>query len=86
MEENAERRTPNAQCREVHVIPVNDDRAHSAEESCACHPWKAEDGVLVHNAWDCREKWERLGFIRNGKPWAVYRNTVLLSEHEHEQE
>jgi hypothetical protein len=41
----------------IHVIPVNDLRAHSLT-SCWCRP--VEDGGLtVHNSLDARELYER---------------------------
>jgi hypothetical protein len=40
------------------VVPMNDLRQHELDASCWCHPeWDGE--VLVHNAMDKRELYER---------------------------
>lgn len=42
-----------------HVYPLNDLRDHSTETGrpCWCRP-REEDGVIVHNSMDGREKFE----------------------------
>lgn len=48
----------------IHSIPVgNKEPVHVARASCWCHPIRdtEEPGLLIHNAKDCREKWERQG-------------------------
>jgi len=60
-----------------HVIPLNDTRPHDPTPECPCYPLlKPEPGtgtsVAVHNAWDGRERGERLlGVGAVGKEWAV---------------
>jgi len=43
----------------LHVVPVNDLREHSTDSdvTCWCNP-ATEDGVIVHNSMDGREKFE----------------------------
>jgi hypothetical protein len=41
-----------------HVIPVDDLREHHASLECWCGPVE-DDGVVVHNALDGREAYER---------------------------
>jgi hypothetical protein len=50
-----------------HVIPIGDKHLHSASEKCWCHPLN-NDGVVVHNAKDCREVSERQN-IETDKIW-----------------
>lgn len=41
-----------------HVVPINDLREHCSDgEQCWCKP-REEDGVIVHNSMDGREKFE----------------------------
>ncbi len=42
----------------VHVIPIDDLREHDPSD-CWCDPIVNEDGVVVHNALDRRELYER---------------------------
>jgi hypothetical protein len=42
----------------IHAIPLNDEHLHSAQLTCRCSPLLRGDGVIVHNAFDCREKLE----------------------------
>lgn len=42
-----------------HVIPLNDLREHEESAGCWCEPVVNDDGVLVHNAADKRELYER---------------------------
>ena len=49
---------------EVHVIPIDDNDEHLFE-NCPCKPkYKNEEDferlLVVHNAWDRREAWEKL--------------------------
>lgn len=40
------------------VIPRNDLREHAFGRECWCKPFE-EDGVIVHNSMDGRERFER---------------------------
>jgi hypothetical protein len=40
------------------VLPIDDAREHDYGEKCWCQPFD-DDGVLVHNSADEREKFER---------------------------
>jgi hypothetical protein len=42
----------------VEVTPLNDARPHIASEYCPCLP-SIDDGVLIHNAFDGRDRQER---------------------------
>lgn len=57
----------------THVIPVGgQEPLHHAHEACWCHPLAEEGGkMLVHNAHDCREKWERNGVAGPGLSWVL---------------
>lgn len=61
-----------------HTIPVGDG-IHTAAMSCWCHPCERaiEDlggrqcgTIRIHNAFDCRERYERQG-IPTGKGWMI---------------
>lgn len=58
-----------------HIIPVGGpEPLHVASGSCWCHPAPdtAATGILVHNANDCREKWERQGLRpENDSAWVT---------------
>jgi hypothetical protein len=43
-----------------HVVPINDLREHNTDSDfiCWCHPTENDDGVIVHNSMDGREKYE----------------------------
>lgn len=43
----------------LHVLPGLDIAAHYLEPACACGPALDEDGFLVHNAFDGRERYEQ---------------------------
>jgi hypothetical protein len=45
------------------VTPIKDTSAHLSGEKCWCHPFYDGD-VLVHNAEDGREKYEKDSFYR----------------------
>jgi hypothetical protein len=48
----------------LHSIPVgNKEPVHLARESCWCYPVQdtEEPSLLIHNAKDCRERFERQG-------------------------
>ncbi len=56
----------------AHVIPVGGaEPLHVAGSSCWCHPMESvrHPGVIIHNAKDCREKWERRGYHNPATPW-----------------
>lgn len=46
-------------CDKLHVVPVDDLREHSTDSAvmCWCRPVE-DDGVIVHNSMDGREKFE----------------------------
>lgn len=54
----------------LHVIPIGDSgpSVHDALLSCWCHPTRDEN-VVVHNAHDLREKYERQGLPQ--QPWLI---------------
>lgn len=58
-----------------HIIPVGGpEPLHVASRSCWCHPVPdtAAPGILVHNAKDCRERWERQGLRpENDSAWVT---------------
>jgi hypothetical protein len=43
----------------LHVVPIDDLREHSSDSDvpCWCRP-EDDDGVIVHNSMDGREKFE----------------------------
>lgn len=41
-----------------HVIPTDDLKSHQPTAQCWCRPFD-DEGVLVHNAMDKREEFER---------------------------
>jgi len=43
---------------EIEIEPVNDLRPHIASVFCSCNP-KLEDRILIHNAFDGRDRRER---------------------------
>jgi hypothetical protein len=57
----------------THIIPLGrPEPIHSANSSCWCHPVERDNGaIFIHNAKDCREKWERQGIIEQDKPWCL---------------
>lgn len=57
----------------IHVIPVGSGEAeHYANLACNCNPLISDGGaIVIHHAWDGREKWERRGFIDQGRPWQL---------------
>lgn len=59
---------------ESHIIPDNDMELHIRCSECPCHPLLDEvDGFYTHNAWDCREAYERMsGKGKPGKGWTMY--------------
>lgn len=53
---------------EFHVVPIDDDHAHSMSRTCECRPVaKAVDDIstiVVHNSFDGREAYEEaMGII-----------------------
>lgn len=62
----------------LHAIPNEDGRKHLISEACWCYPTVQEvisdvDGsdhkIIIHNALDARERFERQGFKTKG--WIV---------------
>lgn len=59
----------------VHIIPIgHQEPLHQASLECWCHPLEKE-GVVIHNAKDCREKLERQGFVGGG-PWCLVQENI----------
>lgn len=57
----------------IHVIPLDDERLHCAQDTCSCAPLFEQlcaHGLYLHHAWDLREKYERLGLLSDGA-WVV---------------
>jgi len=61
--------------RNVHVIPIGDERLHSAQLICWCHPIEIEPQLIAHNAKDCREAKERITNEKCSAGW------VLIAEY-----
>lgn len=57
--------------RRIHTIPLNDKSLHSAQITCRCSPLLKDDGVAVHNAFDCREKFERQNIQNVSDGWVL---------------
>lgn len=58
----------------LHTIPVGgEEPIHDATPSCWCYPTsdRAEPGVIVHNAKDCREARERNGKANPDLKWVI---------------
>lgn len=54
-----------------HTIPVGgSEPVHVCAASCWCHPLLT-DGVIVHNAEDCREARERHGHTEPDEKWVI---------------
>ena len=60
----------------LHIYPVNDEQEHDTEsDQCHCHPvvqWVDDktglplpEGLVIHNAFDCREVVEQAEEIKN---------------------
>lgn len=47
----------------LHVVPVADMREHEMSPECWCNPRITEEGVVVHNSMDGREKYENGGLL-----------------------
>ena len=61
--------TPN-----IHTIPVGgSEPVHHANPQCWCRPFPDHDepGVIIHNADDGREKYERQGITEPGQHWIL---------------
>lgn len=41
----------------IHCLPIGDLREHEEKETCWCRP-TVDDGIVIHNALDQRERWE----------------------------
>jgi hypothetical protein len=57
----------------IHTIPVGgSEPLHYASLRCWCHPLAETDGmVVVHNAKDTREKFERQGIMHPERQWVL---------------
>lgn len=55
----------------IHTIPLNDEHLHSAQMTCRCNPLLKEDGVVLHNAFDSREKFERQNIRDVSDGWVL---------------
>jgi hypothetical protein len=65
--------------RRIHIIPVGDpEPLHTATQDCLCHPLVESDGLVIHNAWDLREKWERQGYVHPRKAWVQIAELKVL--------
>lgn len=45
----------------IHVLPINDLRAHTCSTECWCHPDVDDDegeGIAIHHSMDRREEYE----------------------------
>jgi len=67
----------------IRVIPIgHPEPIHTAAQSCWGGPLMKAFGadergeILVHNAKDCREKYERQGIIDQEKPWMLVRESL----------
>jgi len=60
-----------------HVIPIGDGEIHNAQLDCFCRPLDKE-GVVVHNAKDCREKYERIGIANRSDGWIIIGESFQL--------
>ena len=43
----------------IHVVPIDDLREHEISPCCWCCPEEDEYGLVIHNALDKREAYER---------------------------
>lgn len=68
-----------ARLRVPHTVPVGDHQTHVLAEDCWCHPLRQpvldvlgrpSGWLMVHNAADCRERFERQG-VPTGKAWQL---------------
>jgi hypothetical protein len=57
--------------RRIHTIPLNDKSLHSAQITCRCSPLLKDDGVVLHNAFDSREKFERQNIQNMSDGWVL---------------
>ena len=57
--------------RHIHTIPLNDKSLHSAQITCRCSPLLKDDGVVLHNAYDSREKFERQNIQNVSDGWVL---------------
>jgi|GEM_PF-3424175 len=58
----------------LHCLPVGDLQPHEAGSECWCHPSELAEGVLLHNAKDCREvEMRRLGLPYAEGNWTMVR-------------
>lgn len=54
-----------------HTIPVGgSEPMHICSTSCWCHPLPS-DGIVIHNAKDCREARERHGQANPDQKWTI---------------
>lgn len=63
---------------QVHSIPINDGRDHVVSANCWCSPLPQDvfdvmglvcGKVVIHNALDCRERFERQGIKNPRQKW-----------------
>lgn len=60
--------------RNLHFIPVGGgEPIHYANPECWCHPTPDTEAPenFIHNAADCREKFERQGIIDPNRLWVT---------------
>lgn len=54
----------------IHCIPIGGrEPIHAAHVNCWCWPLEMKDGVVPHNASDCRERYERQGITNKDLHW-----------------
>lgn len=57
-----------------HVIPVGlEEPIHDASPKCWCHPLQDTESatLYIHNARDCRERFERQGLTHPESHWVT---------------
>lgn len=65
-----------------HSIPIGGkEPVHACNMRCWCFPVEY-GGVVVHNAKDARERFERQGLVNKSLPWAIIGEEVSLSSSE----
>ena len=59
----------------IHTIPTGgDEPLHFADAKCWCFPTRNAEElgfVMIHNAKDCRERFERQGLEHNDLLWVM---------------
>lgn len=59
-----------------HIIPVGgEEPVHHASWGCWCHPMH-KDGLIVHNAKDARERYERQNMTNPDLKWVTVKGPI----------